>query len=125
MHKGFLKTSFLLAALSVILGAFAAHGLKKIIAESSLVTFETGVKYQFYHALGLMMIGILYQEYKSKYVLLAGKLFIVGTLLFSGSLYLLALLKPSYTFIGAITPFGGLSFIVGWVLLFLGVSKKR
>ena len=125
MHKGFLKTSFLLAALSVLLGAFAAHGLKKVISESALLTFETGVKYQFYHALGLMMVGILYQEFKGKFIILAGRFFMVGTVLFSGSLYLLALLQPSYTLIGAITPFGGLSFIVGWVLLFLGVSKKR
>ena len=123
MQKLFLKMSILFAATSVILGAFGAHALKEIIDEKHLITFETGVRYQFYHALGLMLASMLYKEYSNKFTLWACRFFVIGVCLFSGSLYALALLNGSYSFIGAITPLGGLSFIIGWLLLLKSMSK--
>jgi len=125
MHKGILKWAILLSAITVILGAFAAHLLKKHISESSMMIFETGVRYQSYHSLALFISSFLYKEYVKKYVLMAARLFTIGIFLFSGSLYLLAWLGPTYQIIGIITPFGGLSFIVGWGMLYLSVQKTK
>lgn len=127
MQKGFIKTAALLGALSVILGAFAAHGLKNLLSPESLQIFETAVKYQFYHAFALLAVGIIYKDVTNKYLLLAGRLFLVGIVLFSGSLYLLCYIKYAelpLNWLGAITPFGGVAFVAGWVLLFYGVIKK-
>jgi uncharacterized membrane protein YgdD (TMEM256/DUF423 family) len=127
MHKKFLITASFLGALSVILGAFAAHQLKKMYEPAELQTFETAVKYQMYHALALLAVGILYRDFPVKQLRWAGSLFIVGIVLFSGSLYLLCHLifeDINAKWLGAITPFGGLCFIAGWLMLALGVSKK-
>ena len=90
--------------------------------------FETGVKYQFYHVLALFLSGILYREFSSSLILWAGRLFITGMMLFSGSLYLLAWLKSagmeSLLWVGAITPLGGTAFIAGWICLFIAAGKK-
>ncbi len=123
MQKLFLKVSILFAVTSVLFGAFGAHALKEIIDEKHLLTFETGVRYQFYHAFGLMLASMLYKEYNNKFTLWACRFFVIGVFLFSGSLYALSVLNESYHFIGAITPFGGLSFIIGWLLLLKSVSK--
>lgn len=128
MHKGFLKTAALLGALSVILGAFAAHGLKKILTTDDLQIFETAVRYQFYHVFALLAVGILYKEFPGKLMAWAGKFFIAGIILFSGSLYLLCYVKYNQlplNWLGAITPFGGAAFIAGWVLLFWAVAKRN
>jgi uncharacterized membrane protein YgdD (TMEM256/DUF423 family) len=129
MHKGYLKTAAILGALSVALGAFAAHTLKDAISNYALEIFETAVKYQFYHVFALLAAGILYKDFPNKLLNWSGKLFIAGIILFCGSLYVLAAVKaaaqPGYNWIGAITPFGGLCFILGWIFLFLGISKKR
>lgn len=128
MHKGFIKTAALLGALSVALGAFAAHGLKKIFSADSLQVFETAVRYQFYHVFALLAVGILYAAFPGKLLLWAGKLFIAGIILFSGSLYLLCYIKYSempLNWIGAITPFGGAAFIAGWLVLFFAVLKRN
>lgn len=122
MHKSFLKLSIVLAALSVVLGAFGAHSLKEVLDDKHLQIFETGVKYQFYHALGMMMVSFIYKEYSNKYTLWCCRLFLIGILLFSGSLYVLAAFNGLYSFIGIITPFGGVSFIAGWALLYKGIS---
>ena len=127
MHKGFIKTAALLGALSVALGAFAAHGLKKILTADDLQIFETAVRYQFYHVFALLAAGILYKEYPGKLLAWAGKLFIAGIMLFSGSLYLLCYVKYNQmplNWIGAITPFGGVALIAGWLMLFFAVLKK-
>ncbi len=128
MHKGFIKTAALLGAVSVILGAFAAHLLKEKISDYAVNIFETGVRYQFYHVFGLLAAGILYKEFPGKFIKWSGILFIIGIILFSGSLYCLMYIKgtvmPGYKWIGAITPIGGLSFILGWIFLFLGLFKK-
>lgn len=129
MHKGFLKTAALLGALSVALGAFAAHTLKGSVSTEALEIFETSVKYQFYHVFGLLAVGIVYKEFSSKIVVWAGRLFIAGIILFCGSLYVLTATiasgDTSFNWIGAITPFGGLCFILGWIFLFWGFRKKQ
>ncbi len=127
MNKKFIQLAALFAALAVGMGAFAAHQLKNIFDLSLLQVFETAVKYQFYHALALLVTGILYQQFPNKFLQWAGNLFITGILLFSGSLYLLCFIKYQHisaNWVGAITPIGGLCFIAGWVLMALSVSKK-
>lgn len=128
MHKTFLKTAALAGALSVMLGAFAAHGLKQILSLENLEVFETAVRYQVYHVFALLAVGILYKEFPGKLLKWAGSLFIAGIILFSGSLYLLCYVKHNelpLNWLGAITPFGGASFIAGWVLIFVAFFKKN
>lgn len=128
MHKGYIKTAAIIGALSVALGAFAAHTLKETFSDYALGIFETAVKYQFYHVFALLAVGILYKEFPGKLLNWSGRLFIAGIILFSGSLYILSIIKADelqgYNWIGAITPFGGLCFILGWIFLFLGISDK-
>lgn len=128
MHKGFLQTGAITGALSVMLGAFAAHGLKQVLATDLLQVFETAVRYQFYHVFALLATGILYAAYPGKLMKWAGWLFITGIILFSGSLYLLCYVKHNQlplNWLGAITPFGGAAFIAGWILLFAAVVKRN
>jgi uncharacterized membrane protein YgdD (TMEM256/DUF423 family) len=129
MHKGFIRAAAIIGLLSVAFGAFAAHALKKIFSEYAVNIFETGVRYQFYHVFALLAIGILYKEFPNKFIRWAGIFFITGIILFSGSLYFLTYVKgaviPGYEWIGPITPIGGLSFILGWLFLFLGVLKTN
>ena len=121
MHKRFLAIGSLLAALAVVLGAFAAHALKTRLTADALYVFETGVRYQMYHAVAIIITGLLYREYPAKNILLAGKFFLWGIILFSGSLYLLTFIKAinanNFLWVGAVTPLGGVFFIGGWVLL--------
>lgn len=123
MHRPFLITASLLAALSIALGAFGAHALKKSIGVTELNIFETGVRYQMYHAMALLAVAILYKDFKQQLLIWAGRAFIAGTLLFSGSLYSLSL-SPDHKWIGVITPFGGLLFIAGWLLMILAFCKR-
>ena len=129
MHKGFLISGILLCALSVALGAFAAHGLKQTVSDYAVQIFETGVRYQFYHAFALILIDILFSHSKPGLAKWSGYLFIAGIILFSGSLYALTFIKaavlPGYNWVGAITPIGGLCFILGWILLALGISRVK
>jgi len=94
-----------------------------------LQIFETAVKYQFYHVFALMAIGILYKEYGGKWLQWSGYLFILGIILFSGSLYILCIAKHFHpadkSWIGAITPLGGVAFIAAWVLLAIGCTNKQ
>jgi len=129
MHKGFLRTAALLGMLSVILGAFGAHGLKQVVPANALATFETGVRYQFYHALALLAVAIIYEKFPVPLLRYAGICFMAGIVLFSGSLYALTALTATQTVglqgIGIITPFGGLGFIAGWLCLFLAVGRRQ
>ncbi len=128
MHKGFLRTAALIGALSMILGAFAAHGLKEKLAPDMLAVFETAVRYQVYHVFALLAVGIVYASFPFNAMKWAGYLFITGMILFCGSLYLLCYVKferIDADWIGAITPFGGAAFIAGWVMFFLGVGKRN
>ena len=124
MNKKFLTAGTLFAAVAVICGAFGAHFLKSKLSAESLQTFETAVRYQFYHAFALLITGILYKEFSNKLLKWAGNLFIAGIILFSGSLYILSAVQ-SLKWIGAITPFGGLCFITGWILLAAVITKKN
>ena len=112
----------ILGALSVGIGAFGAHGLEATLnAHNRVDTFETAVKYQFYHTIALFLLGILMINYDQSQFNVAAICFIVGIFIFSGSLYTLSL--TNITWLGAITPIGGLAFIVGWVYIALGASK--
>lgn len=108
--------------LAVVLGAFAAHGLKAKISPAMLDVFKTGVEYQFYHGLALMLVAILMMHIPHHLLNYSGYLFIAGVICFSGSLYALAL--TGIKFFGPITPLGGLFFIIGWILLLVGVIKS-
>ena len=125
MYKPFLKWGALFALLAVILGAFGAHGLKEILSEKAINIYETAVRYQFYHSIALLLCGIIYKESVNKFTVLAGRFFITGIILFSGSLYFLTfnigLPNPSMNWVGILTPIGGLFFISGWVLFILGL----
>jgi uncharacterized membrane protein YgdD (TMEM256/DUF423 family) len=128
MHKGFLKTAALLGALSVALGAFAAHGLKQYLSPDNLQVFETAVRYQFYHVFALLAVSILYAQLPGNLLQWAGRFFIAGIVLFSGSLYLLCYVKYQQlplNWLGAITPFGGVAFITGWIMLFSAAVKRN
>lgn len=121
--KNIVVIAAVLAAITIALGAFGAHGLKSIVSAESLTTFETGVRYQMYHVIALLVIGLSAQVpvATKKWVL---RFFCFGMLFFSGSIYLLALkeqLPFSVSFLGPITPIGGLLFILGWIRLAYGL----
>jgi uncharacterized membrane protein YgdD (TMEM256/DUF423 family) len=128
MHKIHLILGSILAGLGVVLGAFGAHGLKQIVPPETVSSYQTGVQYQMYHAFALLIIGILSERLSSNLVNWAGAFFVLGIVLFSGSLYLLASLKAmnkvGFSGIGIITPIGGLMFIAGWILLLIAIIKK-
>jgi uncharacterized membrane protein YgdD (TMEM256/DUF423 family) len=128
MHTFFLKIAAVLGAISVAAGAFGAHALKQILAEKQLATFETAVRYQFYHVFALIAIGILLKEVPNSYLLWSGRMFCIGILLFSGSLYLMTTFEvmgqTGFRWLGAITPLGGLCLIAGWILMALGIAAK-
>jgi uncharacterized membrane protein YgdD (TMEM256/DUF423 family) len=109
--------------LAVMLGAFGAHSLKPmLIASGHLDAFKTAVDYHFYHTLALLAAGVLLRQHHSKLISFASVSFIIGIILFSGSLYVISL--TSVSGIGIVTPIGGLFFIAGWALLFGGAIKK-
>ena len=115
----FVKIGILCCALSVVIGAFGAHSLESTIADK-METFKTGVQYQIFHGLGLILIGIL-SKVLGLDLSMCGYLMIAGIILFSGSLYLISIFK--YSFMGMIAPLGGLSFIISWVILLLRVNN--
>ncbi len=116
MHKRFLFSAALAAFLAVALGAFAAHGLRGKLDAHMMEVFQTGVRYHFFHALGLALIALLAKQYPhSKTLQRAGWLMLAGIMVFSGSLYLLAV--SGATWLGMVTPFGGLAFLAAWGLL--------
>ena len=117
------------ACLGVVIGAFAAHGLKPLLSLKEVNNFETGVKYQFYHAFALIVLGLLGANFSKgeRSFKIAGFLFFTGILLFSGSLYLLStqsILNISIPLLGPITPLGGSLLIFGWLFTALGILKK-
>lgn len=118
-----LMTGVVIAGLGVAIGAFGAHALRPLLEENARTeTFELAVRYQFYHAFAILFSGILMQHFPSLYVNRAVICFSAGILIFSGSLYALSL--SGITILGAITPVGGLLFIAGWLLLFIGINTK-
>lgn len=129
MHKNFLVWAAVLGALAVVLGAFGAHKLKELVPPETVSTFQTGVTYQFYHVFALIATGILFAHVPGSQLVWAGRCFIIGILLFSGSLYLLTMLKATGNVglrgIGIITPIGGVFFIAGWICLLAGILKLK
>ena len=128
MQKTFLVIGSAIAALAVILGAFGAHALKEKFSPEQLQTFETGVRYQMYHAFALIIISFASEKLNAQLLNYSGYFFIAGIIFFSGSLYLLSAKNllgiESWKFLGPITPLGGLSFIAGWIMLLLSAIKK-
>ena len=127
-----LRMSFLFLALAafvmllgVAMGAFGAHGLRNILSDQSLIIYQTAVSYQMWHGLGLGLIAAFSQHLPhSKLLIWAGWLMFVGVILFSGSLYILSL--TGIRWLGAITPFGGLAFLIAWgLVLFYGLHSRR
>lgn len=112
-----------LGCLAVAAGAFGAHSLKGSLTQEMLVVFETAVRYQMYHALALCVTGWATRQFDHKSFRLAGWLFLSGIVVFSGSLYVLAL--TGVRWLGALTPLGGLAFMAGWGLLAWGFWKAR
>ncbi|UAY53682.1 DUF423 domain-containing protein [Ferruginibacter albus] len=131
MNKNILLTAALLGAVAVMLGAFAAHGLKQMIRAEQIEIFQKGVTYQFYHVFALLAVGILYKEVGNNLLKWSARLFTAGIVFFSGSLYYLAFFEadappsPKWQWLYLITPLGGLCFIVGWLLLALAVAKNK
>jgi uncharacterized membrane protein YgdD (TMEM256/DUF423 family) len=129
--KNLLIFSGISGAFCVALGAMGAHALKDILPAENLQTFETAVKYQFYHTFAIILVAIVAEKIPSKLLDYASMLFIAGIVLFSFSLYFLAL-RPllgiqseEMKWIGAITPFGGLSFIMAWLMLTFSAFKSK
>jgi len=115
MERTFLALGALSAGIAVAAGAFGAHGLRARISPDLLAVFETGARYQMYHALALLGVAWAVSRWPSSGAGAAGWLFVAGTILFSGSLYLMTLGGPRW--LGAVTPVGGLCFLLGWALL--------
>jgi len=129
MHKRFLTWGALLAGLAVVLGAFGAHKLKELVPPETVATFETGARYQMYHALALLLAGLIAERLPSVWLKRAAWCFLIGILLFSGSLYLLTALKATDSVglggLGIVTPIGGVFFIAGWICLAAGVRSIK
>jgi len=128
MNKTFVLLGCAFAALGVIIGAFGAHGLTPHLEAAQLKSFETGVKYQMYHAIALILLGIIAAHINSKLINYSGVLFALGISFFSGSIYMLstrALTGLSVKWLGPITPIGGTMLIMAWILLFIAVLKSQ
>ena len=122
--KRILQIATMSAAIAVVFGAFGAHGLKKTLSESMLIVYRTGVDYHLMHSLALLAVGILILLLNERiWLKRSAMLFMIGIVLFSGSLYLLSVGGPRW--LGPITPLGGLSFIAGWLSLAVGISKSN
>jgi len=115
MDRTFFALGALMALLAVAVGAFGAHGLRGRVAPELLEVFETGVRYHMYHALGLLAVGWACARWPATAPTAAGWLFLAGIAVFSGSLYLMVLTGQRW--LGAITPIGGLAFLLGWAVL--------
>jgi len=119
----FATVGAVLGGLGVALGAFGAHGLAGILAPADLAVFETGVRYQMYHALALVVLGLADTRLSHPLARAAGWLFVLGVVLFSGSLYGLTLVGPRS--LGMVTPFGGVALLAGWGCLAAAVTRLR
>lgn len=124
--KNMLSGAAIAGMLAVVFGAFGAHALKKILEPEQLSAFETAVRYQFYHALLLALISLLGKNKPHLFLTYAAYAAVSGMLLFCGSIYLLSIqhvLNMNLSFLGPVTPLGGLCFIASWILVFLYATK--
>lgn len=124
MAQIFMTIAPILAGLSVAFGAFASHALKARLAERALEIFETGARYQMYHALALLLVAVLLSRAGTSqtFLVAAGSAFLVGIALFSGSLYALSL--TGIKWLGAVAPIGGIAFLLGWGFLAIGTTNR-
>ena len=123
MDRTFFALGALLAGLGVAAGAFGAHALRDHLAPERLAQYELAVRYQLYHAFALIAAAWAVKQWPASTALIAGWLFVVGVVIFCGTVYALAFGSPRW--FGAITPIGGLSLIIGWLLLFLSAIRSR
>lgn len=122
--KNFLLTGAVFMILAVAFGAFGAHIVQNMLSPDRFEVYQTAVEYHFYHALGLLIIGAVTLSIEpSKWITWSGYCLVAGILIFSGSLYLLTLTDTGW--LGAITPIGGLAFILGWILFSVGLTKVQ
>ncbi|MGE3921172.1 MAG: DUF423 domain-containing protein [Gammaproteobacteria bacterium] len=105
------------------LGAFGAHALKSILPLDMINIYQTGITYQFYHTLALLLTGLMMVNFNNRSLKFSGVMFVVGIVIFSGSLYMLALTGIKQ--LGIITPVGGIAFLMGWLSLAVGINKKH
>jgi uncharacterized membrane protein YgdD (TMEM256/DUF423 family) len=119
----FLKIGAIFMALAVAFGAFGAHIVEGMLTPDRFDVYQTAVHYHFYHALGLMIVGTASFHISNKWMRWSGYSLLAGILIFSGSLYLLTLLDIGW--LGAITPIGGVAFILGWLFLLIGLMKNE
>ena len=127
MNKCIVKTAAILIALAIILGALSAHALEKVLTPSSLDSFKTAVTYQFYAAFGVLMVALSEDKFTTKLKSFY-RLLLTGTLLFSGSIYMLStkdLHGLHLPFLGPITPIGGILMIAAWISLAVGLFRQR
>jgi uncharacterized membrane protein YgdD (TMEM256/DUF423 family) len=128
MNKLAFNAACVFGILAVIIGAMGAHALRPYLTPDQQVSFETAVKYQFYHALALGLVAIVHYFKPNQWVRTAAWLFMLGIILFSGSIYLLIYLKATGSIglggLGIITPIGGMLMIAGWLSLLMGGNKK-
>ena len=128
MRKPFIRIGSLMAMIAIILGAFGSHGLEGVLEPERLEIYQIGVRYQFYHSLAILAVGLLFYFGKKNLLQYAGWLFFGGILLFCGSLYLLSLqdiIAVPVAVLGPTTPLGGALFIAGWFLLFLSTFQHH
>jgi uncharacterized membrane protein YgdD (TMEM256/DUF423 family) len=129
MNKNMILAGAAFALLAVMSGAFGAHALKTFVSEKTLGIYETAVRYQMYHAVALVITGILYREFNTKWLKMAAWFFAAGIFLFCFSLYTLVMFRLNHnemvTWPGAITPVGGLCFIAGWIMIMVSLYRKR
>ena len=122
MDRTFFALGSLLAGIAVAAGAFGAHALRARLSPADLATFETGARYQMYHALALLAVAWAVQQWPGALPRAAGWLFVAGIVVFSGSLYTLVLTGQRW--LGAVTPLGGVAFIVGWGCLVVAAMRR-
>ncbi len=129
MQRTFFRTAAVLAMISVMLGAFGAHALKEHLSEQSLASFQTATTYMMSHAVALFIVGMMYRHYKKKTMVWSGNFFVMGIIMFSGSIYLRLALSylgfEKLTIVNFVTPLGGLMFILGWLMLFVSIPPRE
>ena len=121
MTKNLFLSGVFFCALSVVMGAFGAHSLKDKLSQYSMSIYDKAVFYQFFHAIAILFVAVLNKIFDTQDFSISGILLIIGILLFSGSLFILAITDMKW--LGAITPIGGTLFIVGWLILFIKILK--
>lgn len=124
MHHKLFRLATWIGATAIIAGAFGAHALKSRLDANLLATFETAARYQFFHALALVLLSLMYHRFDPNRIRWVVGFLLVGLILFCGSLYALCLSSPHARWLGAVTPFGGTSLILSWILWGFSIKHK-